>query len=396
MSQKAKSPYFDCQKVMRFGRYAREKRFSFNSLRLDSCPGKLRYPLAGSKLHERKEMVMALEEPIIRLRNVGKEFKTTNGPVVALDDINLDIERGEIFGIIGLSGAGKSTLVRCINMLETPTSGQVIFEGENLAAQSDRQKRMARRSMGMIFQQFNLLAQRNILKNVCFPLEIAGVPRQEGRKRAMELLELVGLSDRAGAYPAQLSGGQKQRVAIARALATNPKVILCDETTSALDPNTTKSILALLKEINQTMGVTVIVITHEMAVIEAICDRVAIIDQSHIAELGTVSEIFSEPKSKIGRQLILGDAVNQVKFSDSRQLRIIFDGRESTEPVISNLVLACKVPINIMYAATKDINGTAMGQMIIQLPEDEADANRVIHYLKSIQVPYEEVTKNDV
>ena len=339
---------------------------------------------------------MALEEPIIRLRNVGKEFKTANGPVVALEDINLDIERGEIFGIIGLSGAGKSTLVRCINMLETPTSGQVIFEGENLAAQSDRQKRMARRSMGMIFQQFNLLAQRNILKNVCFPLEIAGVSRQEGKKRAMELLELVGLADRAGAYPAQLPGGQKQRVAIARALATNPKVILCDEATSALDPNTTKAILALLKEINQTIGVTVIVITHEMAVIEAICDRVAIIDQSHIAELGTVSEIFSEPKSRIGRQLILGDAVNQVKFSDSRQLRIIFDGRESTEPVISNLVLACKVPINIMYAATKDINGTAMGQMIIQIPEDETDANRIINYLKSIQVPFEEVTKNDI
>ncbi len=341
-------------------------------------------------------MVMALEEPIISLRNVGKEFKTANGPVVALDDINLDIIRGEIFGIIGLSGAGKSTLVRCINMLETPSVGQVIFEGENLAAQNDKQKRMARRSMGMIFQQFNLLAQRNVLKNVCFPLEIAGVPRQEGRKRAMELLELVGLSDRAGAYPAQLSGGQKQRVAIARALATNPKVILCDEATSALDPNTTKSILALLKEINQSMGVTVIVITHEMAVIEAICDRVAIIDQSHIAEIGTVSEIFSEPKSKIGRQLILGDAVNQVKFSDSRQLRIIFDGRESTEPVISNLVLACKVPVNIMYAATKDIQGTAMGQMIIQLPEDEADANRVVNYLNSIHVPYEEVSRHDV
>jgi len=345
---------------------------------------------------ERKGMVMALEEPIISLRNVGKEFKTANGPVVALDDINLDIIRGEIFGIIGLSGAGKSTLVRCINMLETPSVGQVIFEGENLAAQNDKQKRMARRSMGMIFQQFNLLAQRNVLKNVCFPLEIAGVPRQEGRKRAMELLELVGLSDRTGAYPAQLSGGQKQRVAIARALATNPKVILCDEATSALDPNTTKSILALLKEINQSMGVTVIVITHEMAVIEAICDRVAIIDQSHIAEIGTVSEIFSEPKSKIGRQLILGDAVNQVKFSDSRQLRIIFDGRESTEPVISNLVLACKVPVNIMYAATKDIQGTAMGQMIIQLPEDEADANRVVNYLNSIHVPYEEVSRHDV
>ncbi|MEH2929105.1 ATP-binding cassette domain-containing protein [Candidatus Ventrimonas sp. KK005] len=339
---------------------------------------------------------MALEEPIIQLRKVGKEFKTANGPVVALDDINLDINRGEIFGIIGLSGAGKSTLVRCINMLETPTSGEVIFEGENLAAQNDKQKRMARRSMGMIFQQFNLLAQRNVLRNVCFPMEIAGISRQEGKKRAMELLELVGLADRAKAYPAQLSGGQKQRVAIARALATNPKVILCDEATSALDPNTTKSILNLLKEINKTMGVTVIVITHEMAVIEAICDRVAIIDQSHIAELGTVSEIFSEPKSKIGRQLILGDAVNQVKFSDSKLLRITFDGRESTEPVISNLVLACKVPVNIMYASTKDIKGTAMGQMILQLPEEESDANRVVNYLKTIQVPFEEVTKYDV
>lgn len=337
-----------------------------------------------------------MEEPIIQLRKVGKEFKTANGPVVALDDINLDINRGEIFGIIGLSGAGKSTLVRCINMLETPTSGEVIFEGENLAAQNDKQKRMARRSMGMIFQQFNLLAQRNVLRNVCFPMEIAGISRQEGKKRAMELLELVGLADRAKAYPAQLSGGQKQRVAIARALATNPKVILCDEATSALDPNTTKSILNLLKEINKTMGVTVIVITHEMAVIEAICDRVAIIDQSHIAELGTVSEIFSEPKSKIGRQLILGDAVNQVKFSDSKLLRITFDGRESTEPVISNLVLACKVPVNIMYASTKDIKGTAMGQMILQLPEEESDANRVVNYLKTIQVPFEEVTKYDV
>ncbi len=339
---------------------------------------------------------MASEEPIIRLRNVGKKFATANGTVVALEDINLDIQKGEIFGIIGLSGAGKSTLVRCINMLETPTAGEVIFEGEDLAVQNNRQKRMARRSMGMIFQQFNLLAQRNVLRNVCFPLEIAGVSRQEGKKRAMELLELVGLADRSGAYPAQLSGGQKQRVAIARALATNPKVILCDEATSALDPNTTKSILALLKEINKNLGVTVIVITHEMSVIEAICDRVAIIDQSHIAEIGTVAEIFSEPKSKIGRQLILGDAVNQVSFSDSRQIRIIFDGRESTEPVISNLVLACKVPVNIMYAATRDIKGKAMGQMIIQLPEDEADGQRVLNYLKTVKIPFEEVDKDAI
>ena len=339
---------------------------------------------------------MALEQPIIQLRNMGKEFRTANGPVVALDDINLDIMEGEIFGIIGLSGAGKSTLVRCINFLEVPTSGQVIFEGKNLAALNDRGKRKARQSMGMIFQQFNLLAQRNVLRNICFPLEIAGVPKAKAQERAMELLKLVGLEDRSKAYPAQLSGGQKQRVAIARAIATNPKVLLCDEATSALDPNTTKSILALLKQINQELGITVIVITHEMAVIEAICDRVAIIDQSKIAEVGRVSDIFSEPKSKIGRQLILGDAVSNVKFDKSRKIRITFDGRSSTEPVIANMILASKVPLNIMYAATKDIGGTAVGQMIVQLPEDETDANRAINYLKSAKVPFEEVKGNDV
>lgn len=352
--------------------------------------------------------------PIIQLKHLGKEFTTTNGPVKALDDINLDIQRGEIFGIIGLSGAGKSTLVRCINYLEVPTAGEVIFEGQSLTsieqtmasgkARSNRQRkkmlgdirRKSRQSMGMIFQQFNLLAQRNVIDNICFPLEITGISKQDARKRAEELLKLVGIEDKAKAYPAQLSGGQKQRVAIARALATNPKVLLCDEATSALDPNTTKSILSLLKEINQNMGITVVVITHEMTVIEAICDRVAIIDQSHIAEVGSVSEIFSEPKSKIGRQLILGDVVNHVEFGDSRQIRIIFDGRESTEPVISNLVLACKVPVNIMYAATKDLNGKAVGQMIIQLPEDETDAKRVINYLKTVKIPFEEVTEDDI
>ena len=256
---------------------------------------------------------------------------------------------------------------------------------------SRRDQRKARQSMGMIFQQFNLLAQRNILRNVCFPMEIAGVPKQQARERAMELLKLVGLEDRAKAYPAQLSGGQRQRVAIARAIATNPKVLLCDEATSALDPNTTKSILELIKQINRDLGITVIVITHEMAVIEAICDRVAIIDHSQIAESGRVSEIFSEPKSKIGRQLILGDAVENVKFDKSRKIRITFDGRSSMEPVLANMILASKVPVNILYASTKDIGGTAYGQMIIQLPEDEADAARALHYLKTVQVPYEEV-----
>lgn len=337
-----------------------------------------------------------MEQPIIQIKGLGKEFQTTEGKVRALEDINLEIRPGEVFGIIGLSGAGKSTLVRCMNFLEVPTEGEVLFEGESLGNMSPARLRKTRQSMGMIFQQFNLLAQRNVLRNVCFPLELGDTPRDEGRKRAMELLKTVGLGDKAGAYPAQLSGGQKQRVAIARALATSPKVILCDEATSALDPNTTKSILGLLKEINRTMGVTIIVITHEMAVIEAICDRVAIIDQSRIAESGKVSEIFSEPKSRIGRQLILGDAARQVKFGGSRQIRVIFDGRESAEPVISNLVLACKVPVNIMYAQTRDVGGTAMGQMILQLPEDETEASRALHYLETVKIPYEEVDEHDI
>lgn len=332
------------------------------------------------------------QEPIIRLEGLGKQFSTANGTVTALEDINLEIKSGEIFGIIGLSGAGKSTLVRCINYLEVPTSGKVIFQDKNLSAMSEKQKRLARQSMGMIFQQFNLLSQRNVLQNICFPMEIAGTGRAEARKRAEELLALVGLEERAKAYPAQLSGGQKQRVAIARAMATNPRVLLCDEATSALDPNTTKSILQLLKRINREMGVTVIVITHEMAVIEAICDKVAIIDHSHIAEVGKVSDIFSGPKSEIGRQLILGEAGHTaVNFGKSGQIRIIFDGRESSEPIISNMVLACKVPVNIMHADTRDIEGKAMGQMLIQLPEDEADANRIRNYLKTTRVTFEEV-----
>ncbi len=341
-------------------------------------------------------MDMAGEEIIIQLQDMGKTFKTANGLVVALEDINLEIRRGEVFGIIGLSGAGKSTLVRCINMLEVPTSGKVVFEGENLAALGEKEQRKARQSMGMIFQQFNLLAQRNVLKNICFPLELIHTPRAKAEARAMELLELVGLEDRAKAYPAQLSGGQKQRVAIARAIAANPKVLLCDEATSALDPNTTKSILQLIKQINRDLGITVIVITHEMAVIEAICDRVAIIDHSRIAEVGNVTDIFSEPRSRIGRQLILGDAVTDVTFDKSKKIRVTFDGRSSFEPVIANMILASKALVNILYASTKNIGGKAVGHMILQLPEDEADAKRVLHYLAMVKIPFEEVSENDI
>ena len=339
---------------------------------------------------------MKNQTPIIQLKGLGKEFTGSQGTVRALENIDLEIMSGEIFGIIGLSGAGKSTLVRCMNFLEVPTEGEVLFEDRPLSKMTDRELRETRRSMGMIFQQFNLLAQRNVVDNVCFPLEIGGMSRREAWVRAEELLELVGLKDRAGAYPSQLSGGQKQRVAIARAMATNPKVILCDEATSALDPNTTKSILQLLKDINKSHGITIVMITHEMSVIEAICDRVAIIDQSHIAEIGEVTRVFAEPKSRIGRQLILGDAVPKAEFGTGRLFRITFDGLASSEPVISNVVLACKVPVNIMYAATRDMKGTAVGQMIIELPDNDQDVEKVVRYLRRAKVPYEEVGKNDL
>ena len=334
-------------------------------------------------------------ETIIKIEGLSKSFVNKNTTVHALDNIDLDIYKGEIFGIIGLSGAGKSTLVRCINYLEIPTSGSVIYMGSDLSGMSVDKIRKTRQSMGMIFQQFNLLAQRNVLDNVCFPMEIAGVPKKNAEKRAIELLKLVGLEDRIKAYPAQLSGGQKQRVAIARAIANEPKVLLCDEATSALDPDTTKQILKLIREINKNLGITVVVITHEMKVIESICDRVAIIDHSKIAEIGTVTDIFSDPKSSIGKKLILGDSVKEVVATKGRKLRLVFDGRSSYEPVLSNIILATGLPVNILYASTSDIGGIAKGQMIIQLPDDETDASRILHYISSIKMKYEEVYEHE-
>ncbi len=332
------------------------------------------------------------QKPIIELVGLGKVFQSKNSEEVkALEGINLTIYEGEIFGIIGLSGAGKSTLVRCINFLEQPTSGKVIFDGSDLGSLYKGELNRARQSMGMIFQQFNLLMQRTALQNICFPLEIAGVPRKEAKERAKELLSIVGLGDKAKAYPAQLSGGQKQRIAIARALATNPKVLLCDEATSALDPTTTRSILNLLKEINQKLGITVVVITHEMSVIEEICHRVAIIDQSRIAEIGDVEEVFVRPQSKIARQLVFSSDTHIDSFVGEHKCRIIFDGRTSFEPVIANMVLECKTPVNILFADTKDIDGKAYGQMVLQLPEDENGQKKIINYLRSNQIPYEEV-----
>ena len=312
------------------------------------------------------------QDVIVRIQGLNKTFRGRAGTVVALNGIDLDIYRGEIFGIIGLSGAGKSTLVRCINFLEKPTEGTVTVDGQELGRLSKKQLLEARRSMGMIFQQFNLLQQRTALQNICFPLEIAGTSKADAEKRARELLEIVGLSDRADNYPSQLSGGQQQRVAIARALATNPKILLCDEATSALDPTTTRSILALLKEINKTLGIT-------------------IIDSSRIAEVGTVDEVFTRPKSAMAKQLIYPDGKRNSLATGKRYCRIVFDGNSSFEPVVSNMVLECKAPVNIMFADTKNIDGKAYGQMILQLPEDERAAKRALAYLETQNVHAEEV-----
>ena len=331
---------------------------------------------------------------MIEIEHLNKTYPSPTGDIHALRDVDLRIEDGEIFGIIGLSGAGKSTLVRCINFLEKPTAGTVTVDGQELGSLSKKQLLEARRSMGMIFQQFNLLQQRTALQNICFPLEIAGTSKADAEKRAKELLEIVGLSDRAGNYPSQLSGGQQQRVAIARALATSPKILLCDEATSALDPTTTRSILALLKEINRTLGITIIVITHEMAVIEEICQRVAIIDSSRIAEVGAVDDVFTRPQSAMAKQLIYPDGKRRALATGKRYCRIVFDGNSSFEPVVSNMVLECKAPVNIMFADTKNIDGKAYGQMILQLPEDERAAKRALAYLETQNVHTEEVDAN--
>ena len=320
---------------------------------------------------------------MIELKQVSKVFPTEDGDFEALSNIDLTIEDGDIFGIVGMSGAGKSTLVRCINLLERPTSGGVYIDGANLMDMTSAQLRQTRRSISMIFQQFNLLMQRTCLKNICFPMEIAGVPASEAKKRALEYLDIVGLPDKANAYPAQLSGGQKQRIAIARALASNPKVLLCDEATSALDPTTTRSILRLIKDINQRLGITVVVITHEMAVVEEICTHVAILDHGHMVETGKVEEVFSNPKTEAGRKLVFPEGANIDQFPVADVVRVVFNGGSSYEPLIASLAIDCGVKVNILGADTRNVNGQAFGSMLLGLPEDKAESAKAMAYLKS-------------
>lgn len=332
---------------------------------------------------------------MIQIKNLCKTYDGAAGKVTALNNIDLTVNDGEIYGIIGMSGAGKSTLVRCINMLERPTSGDIVIDGVSMTSLSPAQLREARRNITMIFQGFNLLMQKNCLKNVCFPMELAGVPKDKAAKRAAELLEMVGLPDKAKAYPAQLSGGQQQRVAIARALATDPKVLLCDEATSALDPNTTHSILGLIREINRRLGITVIVITHQMSVVEEICTHVAILDNGEIVEKGAVGTVFASPKSAAARRLVFPNGEDECVSNPlhEKRLRIIFNGaKAASTPWIARMAQEKNVLVNIVSAATRTIDDKTYGSMLLGVPGGPEKTQAVKEYLGSIEnVTVEEV-----
>ncbi len=335
---------------------------------------------------------------IIEIKNLTKKFEVEGHTVTALDGINLSIEKGDVFGIIGMSGAGKSTLVRSINYLEKPSEGRVLIDGVNLEELSEKELRKQRSRIGMIFQNFNLLEQKNVIDNICFPLEIAGVKKKEAKVRARELLKMVNLEEKEKAYPSQLSGGQKQRVAIARALSTNPQILLCDEATSALDPQTTASILALLRQINEDLGITIVIITHQMSVVTDVCKKVAIIDNGRLVEEGSVDEIFVNPQSDAAKELISGKEIRYTpleRLHEEKKIRIVFQDNSSYEPVIANTVLKLQTPVNILRADTRNVNGRAVGEMILGLPEGEEIQNDIIEHLKNSGLAVTEVTENE-
>ena len=324
---------------------------------------------------------------MIEIQHLTKTFTTAGGTTEALKDVSLTIPDGEIYGIIGMSGAGKSTLVRSITMLERPTSGKIVIDGRDMAALSEAELRAARRDITMIFQGFNLLMQRTCQRNVAFPLELAGMKRGDAMKCAAELLELVGLGDKLKNYPSQLSGGQQQRVAIARALATKPKILLCDEATSALDPQSTQSILGLIRDIHDRLGITVIVITHQMSVVEQICTRVAILDGGEVAEEGKVSEVFAAPQSQAAKRLVYPEGYEQpvVRFDEGKMLRVVFNGAKATKtPLIAQMALDCGITASILGASTKGIGEKAYGNMLLGIPGGDTELQRAMDYLRSI------------
>ncbi|MDY2988324.1 MAG: ATP-binding cassette domain-containing protein, partial [Oscillospiraceae bacterium] len=335
---------------------------------------------------------------MIEIQNLSKTFPVSGGTVEALKDISLTIPDGEIYGIIGMSGAGKSTLVRCINMLERPTSGKVIIDGKDLGSLTQAQLREERRNITMIFQGFNLLMQRNCLKNVCFPLELAGYKKKEAVERATELLELVGLGEKLKSYPAQLSGGQQQRVAIARALATHPKILLCDEATSALDPQTTQSILSLIKDIHDKLGLTVIIITHQMSVVEQICTRVAILNHGTVVEEGAVSEVFASPKSQEAKQLVYPEGYQQAIETEREEhlIRVVFNGASATQtPLIAKMAMEENIMASILFASTRSLGDKAYGNMLLGISGGKEQMEKAVAYLRRIpDIHVEEVTRD--
>ena len=331
---------------------------------------------------------------MIKISNLTKKY---NNDVVALNGVTLSVDKGDIYGIIGLSGAGKSTLVRCINLLEQPTSGTIEIDGVDLTKLSKKDLRVKRKEISMIFQNFNLLQQKNVLQNVLFPLQISNNDKQYSLEKAKDLLKMVDLSDKLDSYPSQLSGGQKQRVAIARALASDPKVLLCDEPTSALDPQTTASILQLLKTINQKLNITIIMITHQMSVVEKICNKVAILSEGKVAESGQVNEVFSNPKSLAAKKLVFPEGFDDILSisSSKKMLRIVFDGQQVTEkPIIALMSQQTGVLASISYASTKSIGGKLYGSMILTV-DDSSQLTKVLDYLNSNGLIAREVNLND-
>ena len=339
---------------------------------------------------------------MIELKHITKVFPTADGELTALNDVNITIHDGDVYGIVGMSGAGKSTLVRCINLLERPTSGQVVIDGKDLCVMPAKELIQQRRSISMIFQQFNLLMQRTCLKNICFPMEIAGVKAADAQKKAKELLEIVGLPDKADAYPAQLSGGQKQRIAIARALASDPKILLCDEATSALDPKTTQDILKLVKDINQRLGITVVVITHEMAVVKEICNRVAVMDHGKVVEEGTVFSVFATPKEPITRdfikttsnlqkieELIADDSPVVALKPGERIVRLSYVERNPSEPLISLITQKFGITLNIIFADVEIVQNAPIGGTVAIFSGDSGQIDAALTYLKEKNVGVE-------
>lgn len=339
---------------------------------------------------------------MIELRHIVKRFESKAGTVTAVNDASLHIEKGEVFGIIGFSGAGKSTLVRCINLLERPTSGEVLIDGTDITKLAAKELRGVRQKIGMIFQHFNLMPSRTVYENIEMPLKLTSLSAEERREKIRSLLELVELADKSEAYPSQLSGGQKQRVAIARALANDPKVLLCDEATSALDPKTTRSILKLLREVNSRLGITIVVITHQMDVVKFICDRAAVMEHGRVVEEGTILDIFANPKAPVTKGFIdsasnVDDLYDMLEDAEGRGVThgtvylLTYAGASAGKPLMTEIFKQFGVSANIIFGNIEILKGTPLGKLAVTLEGDAENVVSAVEFIKAHGVRIEEV-----